>query len=101
MVEFRPVLKLLMPVDVDVERLISPLLVVLKPVLKLPTAVLTLLRPVDRLLMPVEVEVLRLDTPVLRDEIPVLTLLRPVDRLLMPVEVEVLRELTSTRVLFT
>ena len=79
----RPVERLLTPVEVEVDRLVTLLLVVLRPVLRDDTPVLTLLRPVDKLL-----------TPVLSDETPVLTLLRPVERLLTPVEVEVDRLVT-------
>ena len=74
----RPVLTLLNPVEVEVDRLVTLLFVVLRPVLRLPTLLLVVLRPV-----------LSEETPVLTDERPVLTLLRPVERLLMPVEVEV------------
>ena len=49
----RPVLTLLSPVEVEVDRLVTLLSVVLRPVL-------------------------RLETPVLSDEMPVLTLLSPV-----------------------
>ena len=71
------------PVEVEVDRLVTLLSVVLRPVLRLETPVLKLLTPV-----------LSEDTPVLTDERPVLTLLRPVLTLLNPVEVEVDRLVT-------
>ena len=102
----RPVLTLLNPVEVEVDRLVTLLLVVLRPVLRLETPVLTDETPVLTLLsarayrreagadaaqargddcsMPVEVEVDRLVTllfvvlrPVLRLQTPVLILLDP------------------------
>ena len=72
----RPVLTLLNPVEVEVNRLVTLLLVVLRPVLRLETLLLVELRPV-----------LSDETPVLdADRVPVL---RPVLTLLNPVEVEV------------
>ena len=65
-----------MPVEVEVNRLVTLLLVVLRPVLRLETPVLSDEMPVLTLLRPV------------------LTLLRPVLTLLNPVEVEVDRLVT-------
>ena len=104
-----PVLTLLSPVEVEVDRLVTLLFVVLRPVTGCrrccwscsARAQRLLRRPVLTLLSPVEVEVDRLVTlllvvlsPVLRLETPVLTDERPVLTLLSPVEVEVDRLVT-------
>jgi hypothetical protein len=88
----RPVLKLEMPVEVEVDSEPTVLLVVDRPVLSEPTVLLVVDRPVlsedtpvDRLLTPV----LRLLTPVLSEATVLLVVDRPVLRLEMPVEVEV------------
>ena len=80
----RPVLTLLRPVEVEVNRLVTLLFGRAQAgATELPTLLLVVLRPV-----------LSEETPVLTDERPVLTLLRPVLTLLNPVEVEVDRLVT-------
>ena len=83
----RPVLTLLNPVEVEVDRLVTLLFVVLRPVLRLPTSArwLVLLdRPCSATRRPCSTD----------EDSPVLTLLRPVLTLLNPVEVEVDRLVT-------